>query len=66
LTALEFRAALETLGVSQRLLAFRLGVAPVTVWRWAGGDLPVPQYAVYALELLAELGEATGIDPEPD
>jgi DNA-binding transcriptional regulator YiaG len=58
MTALEFRAALKTLGVSQRWLASRLGVGPVTVWRWARGDLPVPQYAVFALELLAELGEA--------
>jgi len=57
MTAPEFRAALKTLGVSQRWLAARLGVDPVTVWRWARGDLPVPQYAAFALELLSELTE---------
>jgi transcriptional regulator with XRE-family HTH domain len=58
LTAPEFRAALKALGVSQKWLAERLGVDPVTVWRWAAGAMPVPQYAVFALELLAELEEA--------
>jgi transcriptional regulator with XRE-family HTH domain len=54
LTAPEFRAALKSLNLSQRSLAERLGVAVSTVNRWAQGKAPVPQYAVYALSLLAE------------
>lgn len=60
MTALEFRAALKALGISQRWLARHLGVAVSTVNRWAQGDFPVPQYAAFALELLSELDEAGG------
>ena len=58
LSSPEFRAALKTLGVSQAWLAARLGVDRITVWRWAKGDTPVPQYAIFTLELLSDMEEA--------
>jgi len=57
MTAPELRAALKSLNLSQRSLAERLGVEPATVNRWATGKVPVPQYAVYVLGLLAERRE---------
>ena len=57
MTAPELRAALKSLNLSQRSLAERLGVEPATVNRWATGNVPVPQYAVYVLGLLAERRE---------
>jgi len=57
MTPTEFRAALKSLSLSQRSLAERLGVEPATVNRWATGKVPVPQYAAYVLELLAERRE---------
>ncbi len=54
MTAPDFRAALKSLHLSQRSLAERLGVEASTVNRWAQGTRPVPHYAVYVLELLAE------------
>lgn len=57
MTGPEFRAALKSLGLSQRSLAEHLGVRTSTVNRWAMGELPVPQYAAYVLELLAERRE---------
>jgi len=57
MTAPELRAALKSLSLSQRSLAERLGVEPATVNRWATGKVPVPQYAVYVLGLLAERRE---------
>ena len=47
----EFRAALKALGLRQKWLAERLGVATTTVNRWATGELPVPRYAVAYLGL---------------
>lgn len=49
----EFRAAMKALGLSQRDLASRLGVALSTVSAWATGKAPVPKYASAYLELLA-------------
>lgn len=63
MTADEFRATLKSLGLRQRWLAERLGVSTSTVWRWANGDLPVPQYAVFALSLIRQLA-AEGIAAE--
>lgn len=57
MTAPELRAALKSLRLSQRSLAERLGVQATTVNRWATGTLPVPRYAAYVLELLAERQE---------
>jgi DNA-binding transcriptional regulator YiaG len=55
MTAPELRAELQALGLSQRWLAGRLGVAANTVNRWASGELAVPQYAVAYLELLRKV-----------
>ena len=57
MTPAELRTALKSLNLSQRSLAERLGVEPATVNRWATGKVPVPQYAAYVLELLAERRE---------
>lgn len=57
MTAPEFRSTLKSLHLSQRSLAERLGVETSTVNRWALGKAPVPRYAVYVLELLAERRE---------
>ena len=57
MTSPDFRAALKSLNLSQRSLAERLGVLPGQVNRWAMGKAPVPQYAAYVLELLAERRE---------
>ena len=58
MTADEFRAALKALGITQKWLAGRLGVAPQTVNRWVSGELAVPRYAAFALELLRHSPEA--------
>jgi len=57
MTSEEFRAELRELGLSQRALALRLGLAITTVNRWALEQAPVPQYAVAYLELRRELAE---------
>lgn len=57
MTPADFRSTLKRLGLSQRELASRLGLAVSTVNRWAVGEAPVPQYAVYVLDLLAEREE---------
>ena len=57
MTSDEFRAELRELGLSQRALALRLGLAVTTVNRWALELAPVPQYAVAYLELRRELAE---------
>lgn len=54
MTAEEFRGALKMLGIRQRWLAERLGVAVSTVNRWATGDLPVATYVPFVVELLRE------------
>jgi transcriptional regulator with XRE-family HTH domain len=57
MTAPEFRTALAALGLRQNRLAECLGVTTATVNRWAIGRVPVPQYAVFVLLLLAALTE---------
>lgn len=55
MTADELRATLKAVGLRQKALADRLGVATTTVNRWAKGDLAVPRYASAYLELLTHL-----------
>ena len=55
MTALEFRAALKALGLTQRGFAERLGVTTTATNNWAMGRQRVPRFAAYALELLAQL-----------
>ena len=57
MTSEEFRVELKALGLSQRALAMRLGLAVTTVNRWALEQVPVPQYAVAYLELRRALAE---------
>jgi transcriptional regulator with XRE-family HTH domain len=57
LTNLELRATLKTLGLTQKWLAERMGVETSTVWRWAHGELPVPQYVVADLKLRRTIAE---------
>jgi DNA-binding transcriptional regulator YdaS (Cro superfamily) len=52
MTAPEFRALLRSVGLTQRALAQRLGVAPSTVNYWCMGRCPVPRYAVAYLEMV--------------
>jgi len=54
MTHTQFRSTLKSLNLTQRSLAERLGVGNSAVNRWAQGTRPVPQYAVYVLELLTE------------
>jgi DNA-binding transcriptional regulator YdaS (Cro superfamily) len=62
MTAIEFRTALERLGIPQRWLAERLGVDKGTVNRWALGERPVPPYVPYVLALLEQLPHERGTD----
>jgi transcriptional regulator with XRE-family HTH domain len=50
----QFRATLKSLGLRQTHLAERLGVHRTTVSRWSTGDLAIPRYVEYVLELLAQ------------
>ena len=50
MTAQEFRATIRALGISQRALAKRLGLAVSTVNRWAVGEATVPEYAIAFLQ----------------
>jgi transcriptional regulator with XRE-family HTH domain len=62
MTEIEFCATLDRLKLSRRQLALRLGVAESTVRRWACGELPVPRYAAYVLELLDTLDNFIDVD----
>jgi transcriptional regulator with XRE-family HTH domain len=55
MTTAEFRSTIRALGLTQRALAERLGLATSTVNRWAQGQVEVPQYAVAYLECCSEL-----------
>jgi hypothetical protein len=57
ITAEEFSTSLKQLGIRQKWLAGRLGVATSTVNRWATGALPVAPYVPFVLELLQERRE---------
>jgi transcriptional regulator with XRE-family HTH domain len=54
MTPADFRAALKTIGMRQNQLAEELGVAPITVNRWATGKAEIPKYAELCLKLLLE------------
>jgi transcriptional regulator with XRE-family HTH domain len=55
MTPQEFRSALRAIGLSQRALAERLGLAISTVNRWAVGPTPVPRYAIAYLDVVGKL-----------
>ena len=54
MTQPEFRSTLKALGMSQRELARRLGVAVSTVSAWATGKTPVPTYVPVYFALLSD------------
>ena len=57
MNALAFRATLERLGLSQAETGRLLGIkSPVTVFRWAKGDIAVPPPVEAALVLIETLG----------
>lgn len=55
-TGIEFRAALEHLGMTQRAFAARFGLLEGSVSRWVIGDRQVPSWVPSALELLQQEG----------
>ena len=42
-TPQEFRALRKRMGATVKELAFYLGVAPVTIYRWETGETPMPK-----------------------
>lgn len=56
----ELKTALKEIGWSQGRLARELGVNPVTVSRWATGQLEVPRYAVAYLRVLRLAAQMLG------
>jgi DNA-binding transcriptional regulator YiaG len=53
MTAAQYRAAIETLGLSQGAAADFLGVSLRTSWRWANGA-PIPVAVAKLLNLMVE------------
>jgi len=51
----EFSVRLRDLGVSNAWLARKLGKAPHTVGKWAHGELRVPEYVAFVLDLLLSI-----------
>lgn len=52
----EYRAALDTLGLSQARAAALLGVKPRTSERWAAGEVPITETAARLLRYLVHIG----------
>lgn len=48
------------MGMSQKQLAGRLGVARVTIWRWEAGVHPIEPLAARLLTILAEAAAHEG------
>lgn len=55
MTATQYRAAIEKLGLSQRGAGFFLGVDERTSRRWAAGDAPIPESVAKLLRLMVRL-----------
>jgi plasmid maintenance system antidote protein VapI len=55
MTSSDLRAALETLGVSQRWLASRLGRAATTIQRQCRGEWTITADVAFSVELLQRL-----------
>jgi transcriptional regulator with XRE-family HTH domain len=45
----------EKFGLKQAEFARRLGVTPVTVWRWEHGKQPIPESVVKTISMMEEL-----------
>lgn len=59
MTAQEFIAHREALGLSTSELAKLIGVHHSTLWRWEAEEQPVPQYAALIADLLLNISETT-------
>jgi len=55
ITSVEFSSELRRLNLTNRWFAEQLGFAEMTVSKWGSGELPVPQYVWYILQLLDRL-----------
>jgi hypothetical protein len=55
-TALQYRAAIEKLGLSQQRAGLFLGVSPRTSQGYALGEYPVPESIAKLLRLMVQLG----------
>lgn len=55
LTALEFRSELRRLNLTQSWFAEQTGLDKMTVSHWATGEVVVPQYVYFMLQLLDRL-----------
>jgi len=56
----ELKQIRERMGLSQRQLASRLGVARATVWRWEAGVHPVEPLSARLIEILAAAAAREG------
>ena len=64
LTAAEFKSELRRLNLTQLWIAEQIGFAEMTISKWGSGELPVPQYVWYILQLLDRLayrGEVSAV-----
>jgi transcriptional regulator with XRE-family HTH domain len=66
MTPVAYRAALVTLGWSQRELASRLGVSHNTTYRYAKGERQIPPGIALWLESLARLVASHPPPHQPD
>jgi uncharacterized protein YfdQ (DUF2303 family) len=55
MTAIEFRDALKTLGMSQRFFALNSRSAISTVNRWAQGTQPIPGWVDWVIALSLQI-----------
>lgn len=60
MTPSELRAARASLGLSQRALAERIGVARLTVIRWEAGTWPITRRTELAIRSLRPLRQGRG------
>lgn len=59
MTANQYRAAIEKLGLSQARAADFLGISPRTSQSYALGEYPVPESIAKLLRLMVRLGLST-------
>ena len=68
MTSDQLKAALVACGINQAEFGRRLRKPPNTVSRWCIGELPVPGYVEYVLELMrenAQFRQAAPVTDEP-
>jgi DNA-binding transcriptional regulator YiaG len=55
----QIKEARHTLGLTQKALSARLGVAKRTLERWEAGDCPIPGPAVEAVSMYLQIQQIT-------